>query len=87
LAGEIEVLGGKLPQGYFFHHKSHMVRPGLEPGRRGRKPETNPPELWHGLSYGVIEGLSRNLPGKTEEIRGKPLRITAVPAEMQTERL
>jgi hypothetical protein len=27
------------------------------------------------------------LPGKTEEIRGKPLRITAVPAEMQTERL
>jgi hypothetical protein len=32
LAGETEVLGENLPQRYFFHHKFHMTRPGLEPG-------------------------------------------------------
>jgi hypothetical protein len=31
-AGETEVLGKKLPQRHFVHHKSHMTRPGLEPG-------------------------------------------------------
>jgi hypothetical protein len=39
LAGEIEVLGENLPQSQFFHHKSHMTWPGLEPG-----------PLWHGPS-------------------------------------
>jgi hypothetical protein len=29
LAGEIEVLGENLPK---RHHKSHMTRPGIEPG-------------------------------------------------------
>jgi hypothetical protein len=32
LTGETEVLGGNLPQRHFVHHKSHMTRPGLEPG-------------------------------------------------------
>jgi hypothetical protein len=32
LAGETEVLGEKLPQGHFVHHKSNMTRPGFEPG-------------------------------------------------------
>jgi hypothetical protein len=31
LAGETEVLGGKLQQCHFVHHKSHMTRPRLEP--------------------------------------------------------
>jgi hypothetical protein len=44
LAGETELLGENLPQRYFVHHKSHMTRPGFEPGG---KPATNR------LSYGA----------------------------------
>jgi hypothetical protein len=32
LAGETEVLGENPPQLHFFHHKSHLTRPGIEPG-------------------------------------------------------
>jgi hypothetical protein len=45
--GETEVLGEILPQRHFVHHKCHMTRLGLNPGRRSGKPATNR------LSYGA----------------------------------
>jgi hypothetical protein len=32
LAGETEVIVENLPQRHFLHHKSHLTRPGREPG-------------------------------------------------------
>jgi hypothetical protein len=32
MAGETEVLGENLPRRHFVHRKSHLTRPGLEPG-------------------------------------------------------
>jgi hypothetical protein len=47
LAGEPEVLGENLPQRDFVQHKSHMTRPGFEPGPPRWKHATNR------LSYGA----------------------------------
>jgi hypothetical protein len=49
LAGETKVLGKKLPQRHFVHHKSHLPHPGSNPSRRGGKPATIR------LSYGAAK--------------------------------
>jgi hypothetical protein len=41
LAGETELLGEILPQYHLVHHKSHMIWPGIDLGRRSGKPATN----------------------------------------------
>jgi hypothetical protein len=38
LAGETEALGENMSHRHFVHHKSQLTRPGIETGRRGRKP-------------------------------------------------
>jgi hypothetical protein len=30
--GGMKIARGNLPQRHFVHHKSHMIKPGLEPG-------------------------------------------------------
>jgi hypothetical protein len=57
LAGKTEVFGENLPQCRFVHHKSHMLCPDANPGRRGGKPATNR------LSYGTVSKTSNFLRG------------------------
>jgi hypothetical protein len=49
LAGETEVLGENLPQRHLSITKSHMARPGFEPGPPRWEAGEQPPELWRGL--------------------------------------
>jgi hypothetical protein len=55
LAGETEVLGENLPQRHFCPSQNPTwPEPGLNPGRRGRKPATNR------LSYGEAKLIPFN---------------------------
>jgi hypothetical protein len=54
LAGETEVLGENLPQRPLLSiTKSHITRPGFEPGPPLWEAGDEPPELWRGL-HGVF---------------------------------
>jgi hypothetical protein len=48
LTEETEVLGEKLPQFRFVHHKSHMPWHGLDPGSPRWEAGDKPPEILHG---------------------------------------
>jgi hypothetical protein len=41
LPEETEALGENLGRRHFVHHKTHLLDPGANPGRRSGKPATN----------------------------------------------
>jgi hypothetical protein len=45
-----EVLGENPSQSHFVHHKSHLTRPGIEPGPPRWEASDYPLELWSGPS-------------------------------------
>jgi hypothetical protein len=49
--GKPKISKKTLSQHHFVHHKSHMDKPGSEPGLCGEKPTTN--RLSHGTAYGA----------------------------------
>jgi hypothetical protein len=61
--GDCGAIGGnrstrrKPAQRHFVHHKSHMTRPGLEPGPPQWEASDKPPELWRGWVEGLIEHM------------------------------
>jgi hypothetical protein len=56
LAGETEVLGENPSQRHFVHHKSHMTKPGFEPGPPRWEANDYPPELWRAPFTGLLKG-------------------------------
>jgi hypothetical protein len=66
LAKETEVLGEDLPQRHFVRHKSYMIDPALNPGRRGGKPATNR------LRYGADHSTSFSITIITRGWQNRP---------------
>lgn len=54
LPGDTEVLGGIIAASQFSTTSTTKFDLGANPGRRGRKPETNHLSYWHGLQFSFL---------------------------------
>jgi hypothetical protein len=54
MAGETEVLREILPRRHFVHHKSHLTRPGIEPGPPRWEASDELLQLWRGLPADML---------------------------------